>query len=168
MSASVVSPSRNHLKLRYPTRDRSIRNTRPQGGFFAFYSNSEDARQIAAHVDLQFTAFWHQYDRVDERTDDLSRLKALDLVVMLQSLIEIVELSPIMVRHVGMEQGRGLLGLGEVALQLLFARFETYHFGVDLVSGAAAQDQVHKHIQIPIDLFDLCLSAGYGCACIAP
>ncbi|WP_254798176.1 hypothetical protein [Sphingobium sp. AS12] len=154
--------------MRYPAEGRSLRRTRPGGGFFAFYRNREDACQIAAHIDLQFAAFRHQYDRVDERTNDLSRLEALVLVDMLQRSIEIVELSPIMVRHVGMEQGRGLLGLGEVALQLLFARFKTYHFGVDLVCGAAAQDQVHKHIQIPVDLFDLCLSAGYGCACIAP
>ncbi|WP_336969605.1 hypothetical protein [Sphingobium aromaticiconvertens] len=87
---------------------------------------------------------------------------------MLQRSIEIVELSPIMVRHVGMEQGRGLLGLGEVALQLLLACFQPYHFDVDLVCGAAAQDQVHQHIQIPVDLFDLCLCAGYCGACIAP
>lgn len=168
MSASVVSPSRNHLKLRYPTGDRCLRGTRPRGGFFASYRNCEDAREIAAHINLQFAPFWHQYDRIDERTDDLGSLEPLNLVVMLQGLIEIVELTPIVVGHVGVKQGRGLLGLGEVALQFLLARFEPYHLGVDLVSRAAAQDQVHQHIQITVDPFDLCFGGSDGRASITP
>ena len=95
MSASVVSPSRNQLKLRYPTGGRSLRRTRPRGGFFAFHRDREDARQIAAHIDLQFAAFRHQYDRLDERTNDLSRFEALVLVVMLQRSIEIVGTHPV-------------------------------------------------------------------------
>ncbi|MDR7155080.1 hypothetical protein J2W40_001902 [Sphingobium xenophagum] len=49
--------------------------------FFAFCRYRENTRQIAAHVDLEFAAFRDQYDRVDERTDNLSRLEALALVV---------------------------------------------------------------------------------------
>jgi hypothetical protein len=60
------------------------------------------------------------------------------------------------------------LGLGEIALQFLLARFEPYHFGINLVSRAATQDQVHQHIQITVDLFDLCLGDSDGCASITP
>ncbi|REF68255.1 hypothetical protein BDD41_3287 [Paracoccus versutus] len=90
-------------------------------GVFALRRKRKDSGKIALNVDLDPILPRRQHDPVDQRADDLRRLDALRLVVALQRLVELLHPRPVLQRHRGMQQGRGLVGTGQEILQLRLA-----------------------------------------------
>ncbi|MGJ4859491.1 hypothetical protein AB4037_33895 [Labrys sp. KB_33_2] len=79
-----------------------MRFARLSGGLFAFQGYGKDSSQITANVDLKFAVLWRQHDLLYQRADLLGRHYAMSLGIVVERRIEMLDLDPVMLRHVGM------------------------------------------------------------------
>ncbi|WP_371135686.1 hypothetical protein [Reyranella sp.] len=94
---------------------------RPARGF-CIGRHTQDASKVAYQFDLEFAIFWRKDDPLDQRAQDLAGMKPLLLRFFLQGCVELTNLLPIVVGHVGMKQRGWSLGRGKCLNQVRFAR----------------------------------------------
>ncbi|MGV2184102.1 hypothetical protein [Rhizobium rhizogenes] len=95
----------------------------------------EDRGQIAAQHDYQFCSIWNKIDAADQRAELVGRLCPRLLVAKL--VVKGGNFLMVILRQIGVEQGRWLLRIVEEAGQLFLACLERHHLRVDPVGSAA-------------------------------
>ncbi|WP_337738849.1 hypothetical protein [Agrobacterium vitis] len=113
----------------------------------------ENRGQIAAQYDHQFRTIGYEIDAADQRAEFVGRLCPRFLVAKL--VVESSDLLMIILRQIGMEQGRRFFCAVEEADQLLLARLKRHHLRVDPVGSTTLQNKVEKRVKFAIDPFDL-------------
>ncbi|WP_456306084.1 hypothetical protein [Gluconobacter thailandicus] len=95
-------------------------------GVFLVRRKLQDCRQVTAQDDRQFAVGRLERDLRDERAQALGRLGFR--LFGLKTLIKRRDPLLVDLRHVRMEKGRWLLGIGDLLFQFLLAGFEHRHF----------------------------------------
>lgn len=67
---------------------------------------------------------------------------------MLKQLMELVDLPPVEVGHLGMEKRGRLVRFDEEGFQVAFALLHDEHLRVQAIGGTASQDHVDKPIEV--------------------
>ncbi|KRW98002.1 hypothetical protein AQY21_00455 [Paracoccus sp. MKU1] len=122
---------------------------RQEIGVLSARGEAQDGAEIAAQHDGQFAVRRHQRHLIDQRAQDLRRLRATVLVP--QVLGKLGDALGIERRHVRMQQGRRLVGIGQLLRQLGLAGFQPLHVVDDGLDRAAGLQRGQQLRQFPVD-----------------
>ncbi|WP_337924759.1 hypothetical protein [Szabonella alba] len=137
-----------------------MRTARHFGGLFAFQRNRQNAREITPHLDLQLSAHrvWRQDYLLHQRAQNVSGTHAPCLGILLQGRVELFDLLAVVMGHVRVKQGRGLIRFDDLCLQLLLPVLQILHLlhhPRGRIVTAGGHDELHQLIEFPVDLPDL-------------